>query len=55
MLYLTFTMISSVDIAHFGLSQLKIGYLWIVVQVVQLDIVAQLEMPQKVSFFGSVI
>ena len=33
-LYLTFTctMISSVDLAHYGVSRVKIWYLWIVVQ-----------------------
>ena len=33
MLCLTCTMISSVDLAHYGVIVLKIGYLWIVVQV----------------------
>ena len=33
MLHLTCTMISSVDLAHYGVSLLKIGYLWIVVQL----------------------
>ena len=35
MLYLTCTMISSVDLAHYGISEylmLKIGYLWIAVK-----------------------
>ena len=32
MLYLTCTMISSVDLADYGVSRAKIGYLWIVVQ-----------------------
>ena len=32
MLYLTCTMISSVNLAHYGVSHAKIGYLWIVVQ-----------------------
>ena len=32
MLYLTCTMISSVGLAHYGVSLLKTGYLWIMVQ-----------------------
>ena len=32
MLYLTCTAIPSVDLAHYGVLVLKIGYLWIVVQ-----------------------
>ena len=31
MLYLTCTTITSVDLAHYGVSRAKIGYLWIVV------------------------
>ena len=33
MIYLTCTMIFSVDFAHYGVSCAKIGYRWIVVQV----------------------
>ena len=33
MIYLTCTMIFSVDLAHYGVSCAKIGYRWIVVQV----------------------
>ena len=32
MLYLTCTTITSVDLAHYGVSRAKEGYLWIVVQ-----------------------
>ena len=35
MLYLTCTMISSADLAHYGVSCAKNGYLWIVVQGVE--------------------
>ena len=38
MLYLTFTMISSVDLAHYGYLMLKIGYLWIVVQIADIQL-----------------
>ena len=33
MLYFTCTTITSVDLAHYGVSRVKIGYLWIVVQL----------------------
>ena len=33
MIYLTCTTITSVDLAHDGVSRVKFGYLWIVVQV----------------------
>ena len=38
MLYLTCTMISSMDFAHNGLSCAKIGHLWIVVQTVDVTV-----------------
>ena len=36
MLYLTCTMISSIDLAHYTVSRAKIGFLWIVIQYVLL-------------------